>query len=267
MARMTRIVILIVMLNILVGCNESNTGKGQVIAPIAKPALTAGTELLVADSSEVDLVEKMTTHRQAYRQGLEALMQYYSNIGNNMKLQWAEKELAELDAMPQYKYVIEAAVAGANLRATDSIPEADTLYQEAVDLHKEAEKLVVVKDKDYLYLALDRYDQVFRKYPSSDKIDDAAYKAGTIYEHFKDYTIAAMYYERAYQWDTATVHPARFRRAYILDNRLHQRAEALQLYQDALTAEGTGDRYQSWKEYAAKRVGELTKTLGPTLNQ
>lgn len=267
MARIVCTAILIIMLNVLVGCNEANSGKGQVIAPIAKPAMTSGTELLVADASEVDLVEKMATHRQAYRQGLDALVQYYTNIGNHMKLQWAEKELAELDAMPQYKYVIEAAVAGPDLRATDSIPEADQLYQEALDLHKEAEKLVVVKDKDYLYLALDRYNQVFRKYPSSDKIDDAAYKAGTIYEHFKDYNIAAMYYERAYQWDPATVHPARYRRAYILDNRLHRRAEALQLYQEALSAAGTEGKYEMWKEYAERRVGELSKTAEPTTNR
>lgn len=264
MARITSIAFLVVMLNLVVGCNESNSGKGQIIAPVAKGAMAPALE--AADSDEIDLVEGMGAHRQAYRQALDTLVAHYESMGNNMKLQWAQKELQAFDEMPQYKYIIEAAVAGPDLRAVASIPEADELFNEAEELYKEAKKLVVIKDKDLLHLALDRYNQVFRQYPTSDKIDDAAFQAGAIYEHFKDYSIAEMYYERAYQWDPATVHPARFRRAYILDNKLSNKGEALMLYQEALDKDTEDGRYQVWKEYAQKRVASLSKTAPPMIN-
>ncbi len=267
MARMLCTATLVVMLNVLVGCNEANSGKGQIIAPVAKSAMGSDAELQGVSADEMDLVEQMATYRKAYRQSLELLLGHYTNMGNNMKLQWAKKELAELDAIPQYRYVIEAGVAGPDLSASTSIPEADQLYEEALSLHKQAQKLLVIKDKDLLRMALDRYNQIFRQYPTSDKIDDAAFKAGTIYEHFKDYSIAALYYERTYQWDPATTHPARFKRAYILDNQLHRRAEALVLYQEALEIDGAQDRYKSWIEYAQRRVGELTKTAEETTTQ
>ena len=264
MARITCIAFLVVMLNLMVGCNESNSGKGQIIAPVAKGAMGPGLD--VVDADEIDLVEGMAAHRQAYRGALETLAAHYEEMGNNMKLQWAQKELQAFDEMPQYKYIIEAAVAGSDLRAVASIPEADELFGEAEDLYKEAKKLVVIKDKDLLYLALDRYNQVFRKYPTSDKIDDAAFQAGAIYEHFKDYSIAEMYYERAYQWDPATVHPARFKRAYILDNKLSNKGEALMLYQEALDKDMQEGRYQQWKVYAQRRVAELSKTAPPMVS-
>ncbi len=261
MARITCIAFLVVMLNLVVGCNESNTGKGQIISPVAKSVMAA--ELETAGADEIDLVEDMASHRKAYRQALDTLVTHYEEMGNHMKLQWAQKELQAFDESPQYRYIIEAAVAGPDLRAAATIPEADELYNEAEELYKEAKKLLVLKDKDLVYLALDRYNQVFRKYPTSDKIDDAVFQAGVIYEYFKDWSIAAMCYQRAYQWDPATPHIARYKRAYILDNKLGNKAEALVLYQEALEKEVVEGRYQSWKVYAQRRVAELTKTAMP----
>lgn len=261
MARITCIAFLVVMLNLMVGCNESNTGKGQMIAPVAKSAMAPMLE--AADADEVDLVEGMATHRKAYRQALETLVSHYESMGNYMKFKWAEKELQAFDEMPQYKYIIEAAVAGPDLRASATIPEADELYNEAEELYKEAKKLLVLKDKDLLYLALDRYNQVFRKYPTSDKIDDAAFQAGAIYEYFKDWSIAALYYQRTYQWDPATPHIARYKRAYILDNKLSNKAEALELYKEALEKDVVEGRYEVWKAYAERRVAALSKTALP----
>jgi tetratricopeptide (TPR) repeat protein len=109
-------------------------------------------------------------------------------------------------------------------------------------------------------LALDKYNQLIKKYPTSNKIDDAAYKAGGIYEYFKDYSIAVLYYKRAYQWDPMTIHPARFRAAYILDRRLARRVEALELYEEAIKTEGRYEKLVTWREFAEKRVKELSGT-------
>jgi tetratricopeptide (TPR) repeat protein len=199
-------------------------------------------------------VEQIAVNRQAYRQGLQLLVGYYTRSGNNMKLNWAKEELSALDSIPQYKYIIEAESAGANLRASTSIPEADEIYQDALELHRQAGALLVIKDNDLLRLAADKYDRLIKRFPSSDKIDDAAYKAGEICEYFKDYSIALLYYKRAYQWDPGTIHPARFRAARILDKRLHRYAEALKLYKEAIKTEGAYERYRKWTEFAEQRI-------------
>jgi len=253
MARIGLIIILIVLLSILVGCGTYDTGRGRIV-----PAqLRSAPVITKTVSDEVDVVEQVVVDRQAYRQSLERLVQHYTVTGNNIKLGWAQKELAALDTMPQYKYIIEAEVAGPNLKAAASIPEADKLYEEALQLQKRAEQLVLIKDDNLLRLALDKYNQLISKHPSSDKIDDAAFNAGEIYDYFKDYTIALLYYQRSFQWDPETPYPARFKAAFILDQHLHRRAEALPLYQQAL--EKAGKKYYDWREFAERRIRELTK--------
>jgi tetratricopeptide (TPR) repeat protein len=159
--------------------------------------------------------------------------------------------------MPKYKYIPDAEVATSDLKASALIPEADRLYMEGEQLEKRAGPLPFGKNEDQLRLALAKYNQVIREHPSSDKIDDAAFKAGGIYQYLKDYTIALLYYQRAYQWDPETIHPAEFRAAFILDKYLRRRAEALELYQQAIKR---GIQHDEWREYAQRRIKELTKS-------
>jgi len=184
---------------------------------------------------------------------------YYVRTGNNTKLEWAKRELAALNTMPKYNYIIEAEGAPQNLKVSASIPDADDIYYDALEIDKNAGTLPILKNENQLRLALEKYREVIRKHPSSDKIDDAAYKAGVIHEYFKDYSIALLYFKRTFQWDPDTPHPARFRAARILDKNLHRNAEALQLYQQAVKIEGQFDKYREWKEYAEKRIRDLQK--------
>lgn len=259
MARNVCTWVLIIMLGVLVGCQGVDRGRGQLVPQGRRQALGPAGVVNIAETSEADLVEQMAINRQAYRQGLELLAGYYMKTGNNMKYEWAQKELAALNTMPKYNYIIEANVAPANLKVSASIPAADDIYYEAEELDKEAGTLPILKNENQLRLALEKYNEVIRKYPSSDKIDDAAYNAGVIYEYFKDYTIALLYYKRAYQWDPETPYPARFRAARILDQRLHRNAEALQLYQQAVKIEGQFEKYREWREFAEKRIRDLQK--------
>lgn len=258
MARIVLTGVLVVLLNVLVGCNRADSGRGQLVPKGSKETLVSVS--VPSNALETDIIEQMAINRQAYRQGILSLVQYYTDSGNNMKLEWAKKELAALDSMPQYNYIIEAGIAGPNLKATDVIPEADELYNEAVRLEKAGKRLIVIKNNEKLRLALGKYNQVIRKHPTSDKIDDAAFKAAGLYEHFKDYKIALVYYQRTYQWDKDTMHPARFKAAFILDKRMHRRAEALELYREAIQKEGAYEKYKYLKEYAEKRIKEITKT-------
>ncbi|MGA1980398.1 MAG: hypothetical protein ABSG99_07565 [Sedimentisphaerales bacterium] len=256
MAKTILTVLLIVLLNVLVGCYGPDSGRSQFLPTPMKT-------VSVVEAGEADIIEHMATSRLAYRQYLESLIAYYKKTGDNMKLRWAEDELDRLNDMPQYSYIIEASVAGPNLKAKDSINAANYLYDEAYRLEKAAKRLIVIVDENLLRVALDKYNQVIKQYPTSDKIDEAAYRAGGIYEHFKDYTIALLYYQRAYQWDSATTNPARFKAAYILDQYLHRRAEALPLYQYAL---GNEKLSKDDQEFVQKRIEELTKS-GETLQE
>ncbi len=255
MARIVLVTLLIVLLNVLVGCYAPDSGMAQLVPAHVK--VSPGSEpLKVVRGSEIDIIEQMAINRKAYRNGLESLIAYYNNAGNNMKLGWVQNELKKLDGMPQYNYIVEANIAGPDLKAVTSIPLADYMYQDARRLEKRAGKLILVKNEKMLRLALEKYNQLIKKHPSSDKIDDAAYRAAGIFEHFKDYTIALLYYQRAYQWNPEITLPARFKVAYILDRHLKRRKEALEFYRQAVKTENI---QQSYKEFAQKRIKELMK--------
>lgn len=248
---------LIVLLNILVGCNNVDKGRAQIMPARASISLGSAPTVRIAGASETDIVEQVAVNRQAYRQGLELLVEHYVRTGDNMKLTWAEKELGALNRIPQYNYIIEAHLAGPRLKARTSIPEADYLYNDAVRLERQAGQLMVVKDNNLLRVALDKYNHLIRRFPSSDKIDDAAFHAAGIYKHFKDYTIAVLYYQRTYQWDPETTYPAKFQAAFVLDRFLHRRAEALELYEQAVEQITRAGRHGQWQEFAEKRIREL----------
>ncbi len=241
----------------LIGCSGMDSGSSLVVPPaMQRPAENAPT-LKLARASEADIVEQVIQNRQAYRQGLMVLKEHYMKKGNNLKLNWVEKELDKLDDVPQYKYIIEAEVHGSNLSAKNAIPEADYMYFDAVQTEKKARTFKVLVDEDLLRVALEKYNTIINKHPSSDKIDDCAFNAAGIYEHFKDYSIALLYYQRAYQWDPETIHPARYKAAYILDNYLARRNEALEVYKDAIAKD---PEHSKWKDYAQARVQSLSSS-------
>jgi len=250
----------ILILTIAIGC-ESNTGRSQMMAQRTNPySDTARAPLPLANpssSSEIDLVEEMIANRQAYRRGLQALIQHYDAAGNHEKTVWAQQELDALDRIPMYRYIVEAEVFPATLKASERIPAADALYEEAEQIRRKAGILVpdLLKNEDTLRVALGKYGDLIRQYPTSDKIDDAAYRMGTIQEVFNDFQLALQYYQRAYQWDPSTPYPARFKAANILDRRLRRRAEALELYQEAIIKEAQFDEY---KIPAERRIQELS---------
>jgi tetratricopeptide (TPR) repeat protein len=141
--------------------------------------------------------------------------------------------------------------------------DANALYAEALHIEEEAGPLKVVRDEALLTKALDKYNQLISKYPTSDKIDDAAFRMAGIYEYRKDYDNAVKNYQRTYQWNPQTPTTARFKAAYILDTKLGRRAEALQIYQEALSQITSSNEHRQWVVYAEERVKELTGAVKP----
>ena len=54
-------------------------------------SLGSAPPVKLTGASEADIVEQLAVNRQAYRQGLEMLVQHYIKMGDNMKLKWAER--------------------------------------------------------------------------------------------------------------------------------------------------------------------------------
>ena len=101
------------------------------------------------------------------------------------------------------------------------------------------------------------FRQMIKQYPSSDKIDDAAFFCGEIHKEYLpgQELIAVRWYERAFEWNSETPHPARFQAAMVYDYRLHDRDRALELYHATLESEADD---ASNVRFATRRIRELT---------
>ena len=245
--------------------NGSWTDRQRPDGPIDTSARTRyasqsseAINIAIAESQEVDLVEAVVSHRTQYRQNLEKLRSYYDTHGYVAKQTWAEFELGRLNKVLPFKYVMDAEIPSNALRAVDQIEEADALYANALDLMKRGgHGKLPLHRQDLMIEAAQVFKSLIEQYPSSDKIDDAAFFCGEIH---KDYLpgqeeIAVKWYERAWTWNPSTPHPARFQAAVVHDYRLHDRDRALELYHGVVqneTANATNVRS------ATRRINALT---------
>jgi hypothetical protein len=102
--------------------------------------------------------------------------------------------------------------------------------------------------------------QLLTLYPQSDKIGDAAYQLGDIYESkaYKQYRRAALYFERCFQWNPTTQFDARMRAARIYDRQLMDRNRSVEIYREITTHETDPSRIAE----ATKRLAELSAPSG-----
>lgn len=254
MARTAILSVSVLLALVLTGCGDS-----QKRLMVAEPGPALFEKMTPSATAEVAMVEDLAKKRQAYRKKLEELKDYYLQAGNLMKLGWVDKELNSLKSAPRYRYIIQAEIAGPGLSATETIVGADRLFDRAVQLYNDATIIPLYTDKQKMRLALADFNRLIKEYPASDKIDDAAFLAGRIHEHFKDYQIAVLYYKRCYQWNPKNPYPARYRAARILDYKLIERSEALGLYQASLKKERHTDEQ---RQAIQKRIKELTTPPG-----
>jgi len=257
MTRISLIAALVLPGVFLIGCTDPRIRDSHLLEPQVK-TVSPDEIYLAPGANEVDYVENLAATRDAYRKAIVGLVEHYRTIGNATKLQWAQTELRTFDQMVHYQYLQPAEWVPENLAATDSIEAADALYHEAISLYKESGGMVVVANKAKLRQALGLFNQLIQQYPTSDKIDDAAYRAGRIYEYLKNYQLAAIYYQRTFQWNEATTYPARYRAARVMDQKLRMHSEALGLYQLAIEKES---RYADNVEFAKQRIAELTQPM------
>lgn len=231
-------------------------------------------------SSEIanfpDLVEEMIQKRQDYVNHLIKMEREYLNAGDTNRANWARRQRELTEKVEVYPYLTEQTPMQQNVRTEvvprDSIPEADALFDEGYKLYS---KFVGVPFVGFAYLnkpeprqAVDIFKRVIAEYPTSDKVDDAAYYIGNIYKEFlrhddPDNELALRYLRWAWTLDPQTPHPARFDSAVIYDFRLHDRARAIELYHDVLALQEAGNN--SNQRFSATRIEQLTDDAGSHL--
>lgn len=242
--------------------NRAPKGAPVVLNPEAHVSPGGHASTAPVAQQEVDLVEAVLTDRAEYHQSLAALRDYYRERGYATKQSWAEFELKGLSKVKMFRYVFDSEVASESLRPSDQIAEADGLYQRGLDLMKKGgHGIPVFYRQKTMIQAADVFKELVEKYPTSDRIDDAAFFLGEIHKEYlpNQEQISVKWYERAWTWDPATPHPARFQAAVVYDFRLHDRDRALELYRTVLkeeTADGGNLRF------ANRRIKQLDEDRG-----
>jgi hypothetical protein len=203
--------------------------------------------------NEMPLVEKVIAARKQYQQALEQLREYYVRTGDLERQQWVEEELIGFHRITKRAYLLELDVPPPTLKPEFNIPEANELFRRAL-LYKG--RGYGQEYEDNMRRAELLLQQLLTYYPQSDKIDDAAYQLGEIYESrpFRQYRRAAWYYERCFQWNPNTSSDARLRAARIYDRILQERGKAIQLYREVINHDADPQRV----EEARRRLKELS---------
>ena len=207
----------------------------------------------LAGCGESDIVEDLLEHRDNYRQSLESLVEVLSAAKEVSRWRDARRELKDLISVNKYLYLRDADTPTADLRATDKISHADQRYAQLLDLKKDSRILAVNRHKTQL--ALEGLRQLICDYPSSDKIDDAAFQIAELCaDNLKDYQRALRWYECVLAWDPQTQLPVNYRMALIYDKYALNRLAALNYYQRSLQEFPRGS---SQRDDIAKRIDQL----------
>jgi tetratricopeptide (TPR) repeat protein len=205
--------------------------------------------------TEVELVERILAARRDYQSTLEQLRLHYIKVGDLERSRWVEDELREFHRMNKKAYSLELDVPPPTLQAAQNIPDANELFRRAMGY----------KDKGWGNDYIDNqrraeilFQQLLTQYPQSDKIGEAAYQLGDLYESraFKQPRRAAHYFERSFQWHPQTQNDARIRAARLYDKQLLERDKALEIYRLVISHDTDPKRLDE----AKRRLAELSGT-------
>ena len=211
-----------------------------------------------ADATETILVERMVEARTDWLDSMDSLAIYYQQSGQSKKFKRINDVRQNFDPIHTYRYLEAAEFPPLTLRPRDDIPEANALYDRAVDLFWGGKGLThsalttsLAKEAEALIL----FRQLIDTYPTSDRIALAAYYTADIYKEFFDENIRAVqWYKRAYTWLPEINEPARFQAATVYDLRLNDKVKAMELYEDAA-------RYELFNRsnvnFSLQRMGEI----------
>jgi tetratricopeptide (TPR) repeat protein len=219
----------------------------QTVAPVGTGKGAANTP------SDIELVEKLLVARREYQKILEQLRAHYLSVGDTERAKWAEEELRQYHRIPKQAFRLELDVPPPTLQANTNIPDANKLYMRAMNYKDHGWGNDYIDNQRRAELL---FQQLLTQYPQSNKISDAAYQLGDLYDSkaYRQYRRAASYFERCYQWNPTTHFDARLRAARIYDRQLLERGRAIEIYREILNTE-TDPRHH---EEAQKRLSDLS---------
>lgn len=220
-------------------------GAPRAQNPAGTPAKNDGTEL--------ELIQRLHMLRKDYQKSLETVRLYYLKAGDVEKAKWAEEELRQFHRIPKQAFILGLVVPPPNLQGHTNVPEANKLLTWAITFKDKGWGTDYVDNQRRAEILL---TDLLSKYPQSDKISDAAYYLGDIYESkaYKQYRLSAEFYVRCYEWNPKTHFDARMRAARLFDYEVKDRTRAIGLYREVTTHEVDPKRIQE----ATKRLGELS---------
>lgn len=201
---------------------------------------------------DAELVERLIAARKEYQVSLEGLRNHYISVGDLERARWAEEELISFHRIAKNAFLLELDVPPPTLKGTVNIPEANELFRRAMSY----------KDKGWGTDYIDNqrraeilFQMILSNHATSNKIADAAYQLGDLYEGktFKQYRRAAAYYERSFQWNPLTQNDGRLRAARLYDKMAMDRPRAIELYKEVIQHDTDPQRLQE----AQRRLVEL----------
>ncbi len=209
---------------LLVGLCGTAVVWGQHGSQDKKPGPSNG------NNADHPLVERVIAARKEYQESLETLRAYYIKAGEVERARWAEDELLQYHRTGKFAYVLALDVPPPNLKPLYNIPEANELMRRALLYKDKGWGTDYVDNQRRTELVL---QQLLSKHPQSNKIDEAAFMLGDVYESraFRQNSRAAVYYERNFQWNPQTHHDSRQRAARLYE-RQGDRSHALEIYKD-----------------------------------
>jgi hypothetical protein len=205
-------------------------------------------------TTDAQQVEKLLAARRAYQRALESLRVYYLQNDDRERAAWAEDELLQFHRIAKRAFRLELDVPPPTLQPLYNFKEANALYIRALEYKDKGFGTDYLDNQRSAELLLQR---LLTDYPQCDKIDDAAYQLGDLYESkaYQHYDRAAAYFERCVQWNPQTQWDARLRAARLYE-RLEERTKARGLYKDILDRETDPRRLEEVRTRLAELSGK-----------
>jgi hypothetical protein len=211
-------------------------------------------------AGEVELVESVLKARKDYWVSLDKLRQHYIAVNDIEKAKWVEEELRSYHRIMKYSYRLDVKdVPPPTLQPKQNVVEANNLFRRAIEYKGKGSGEEYIDNQRRAEILL---QAILEKHPESDKIAEAAYHLGDIYEHYRpkpQFERAAAYYERSFQWNKASATDARLRAARIYDYNLHTLDRAKELYRAVMNHDTNPERVAE----AEKRLTELSGGTPP----
>lgn len=214
------------------------------------------------DPSDVELVERLIIARRDYQKTLETLRAHYLKVNDLERAKWAEEELVSYHRILKHAYKLDLVVPPPTLKPRVNIPEANKLYTQAMKYKDHGWGNDYIDNQRRAEIL---FQQILTQFPESTKISDVAYQLGDIYESkaYKQYRLAAAYFERCFQWNPTTHFDARTRAARLYDRHVQERAKAIDLYRQVTEHETDAKRITEAKKRLADLSGSRIQTTGP----